>query len=131
MRELATGNVQLSIGALPSFTPFVNMVKLVAVAGPKRLPSLPDVPTTFELGHSDVEIAFWAGFLAPKGTPQEIVQILNRSVNKVLAHPEVTALLSKQGVEPAYGDPQYFSARMKHHASIYMPVLKSIDLNPK
>lgn len=131
MRELATGNVQLSIGALPSFTPFVNMVKLLAVAGPKRLPSLPDVPTTFELGHSDVEVSFWAGFMAPKGTPEEIVQILNRSVNKILAQPEVTDLLTKQGVQPASGPPQYFAARMKHYASTYLPVLKGIDLTPK
>jgi tripartite-type tricarboxylate transporter receptor subunit TctC len=131
MRELASGNVQLSIGALPSFTPLIEHVRIVAVAGPKRLSSLPNIPTTFELGYPTVEIAFWAGILAPKGTPQDIVQALNRSVNKALRHGELVSVFSKQGIEPSQGDPQHFSTRMEYYASSYRPIVSTIDLTPK
>jgi tripartite-type tricarboxylate transporter receptor subunit TctC len=128
---LAAGNVQLSIGALPSFTPFREMVKLVAVAGPKRLRSLPDVPTTFELGHSDVVIAFWAGILAPKGTSQEVVGTLNRAINNTLEQNEVVSVLEKQGIDPARGSPQYLTERMEYYASMYRPVVGAIDQTVK
>ena len=131
MRELATGNVQLSIGALPSFTPFIDRVKLIAVAGPKRLPSLPNVPTTFDLGYPDVEISFWTAILAPKGTSPQIVSTLNRSINRVLTEPQVASALLKQAFEAEHGDARLLSDRMTHYAKSYREILKSIDLSSK
>jgi tripartite-type tricarboxylate transporter receptor subunit TctC len=131
MRELATGNVQLSIGALPSFTPFIDRVKLIAIAGPKRLASLPTVPTTFELGYPDVEISFWTAILAPKGTSPQIVSTLNRSINKALTDPQVTSALLKQAFEPELGDAELLSDRMARYAKSYREILKSIDISSK
>lgn len=129
MRELASGSVQLSIAALPSFTPVIDRVKLIAVAGPKRLTSLPNVPSTLELGYPDVEISFWTAVLAPKGTPAQIVNILNRSINKALADPKVASVLSTQAADPMFGDPKLLSERLSRYAKAYREILKSIDLS--
>jgi len=131
MRELAAGSVQLSIGALPSFAPFMDRVKLIAVAGPKRLASLPNVPTTFELGHPDVEISFWTAILAPKGTSLQIVNTLNRTINKILTEPQVASMLSKLAFEPEHGDAKLLSDRMARYAKSYQEILKTIDLTPQ
>jgi tripartite-type tricarboxylate transporter receptor subunit TctC len=134
MREMAAGNIQMSIATQPSIAPFIdsnNLVKIIAVAGPKRLTSLPNVPTTAEAGYPEVEIAFWAGILAPKNTDHEVLVKLNRSLNKALSDPEVRSILSKQGIDPVSGKPETFTDRMTHYANLYRQILKDIDLSSK
>ena len=79
----------------------------------------------------EVEIAFWAGILAPKGTDAEVVMKLNLSLNKTLSDPEVRSILSKQGIDPlAPGGPDSLGDRMTHYAKLYRDILKEIDLAP-
>jgi tripartite-type tricarboxylate transporter receptor subunit TctC len=112
MREMAAGNVQMSIATQPSIAPFMdsnNLIRIIAVAGPRRLSSLPNVPTTGESGYPEVEIAFWAGILAPKDTDREVLATLRQSLNKTLADPEVRAVLSKQGIDLSAERPRLLS----------------------
>jgi tripartite-type tricarboxylate transporter receptor subunit TctC len=64
-------------------------IRALAVAGPKRLPQLPEVPTTSEAGVSRYELGAWFCVVAPKGTPAVVVSRLNREVQHALAQKDV------------------------------------------
>jgi tripartite-type tricarboxylate transporter receptor subunit TctC len=76
-------------------------VKALAVASSQRIDTLPDVPTTAQAGVAGLESAQWIGFLAPKGTPPEIVGRWNAAVTKALSDPKVQAALTSNGMQAA------------------------------
>ena len=70
----------------------------VVLASDKRLPVLPDVPTSAEAGFPTVRSENWYGVLAPKGTPRSIVDMLDKTIASALADPKIDEIFSKQGV---------------------------------
>lgn len=74
-----------------------NSVRVLAVTGPERLSTLPNVPTMVELGYRDFVIVPWFAFYAPAHTPPEIVQKLNAAVTEALKDPEFVAAMNKTG----------------------------------
>jgi tripartite-type tricarboxylate transporter receptor subunit TctC len=72
-----------------------------------RLPQLPDVPAVAEFVPG-FETTFWAGLGAPKNTPAEVVDRLNREVNAALADPTIKARLEAHGAAPMPGSPADF-----------------------
>jgi len=131
IRELVTGNVQLSFTTQASVASFVGsgQVKLLAVAAPKRVTTLPDLPTTAEAGIPNVELSNWFGIMAPKGTSPELVARLNQSFNKALAHAETAKILVGQGIEPVREPAAYFAKRLQDDAANYQAILKDIGLS--
>lgn len=79
----------------------LNDRKIVAIAttARERSPSLPGVPTVAESGLPGYEISSWNALAAPKGTPMDIVALLNRAVNEVLNLPDVKAATARFGME--------------------------------
>jgi tripartite-type tricarboxylate transporter receptor subunit TctC len=73
------------------------------VAGPKRLPSIPDVPTAAEAGYPDLRASSWYVMQAPAGTPNEIVSLLNKEVNAILEEPETLAWFRQNEATPMPG----------------------------
>jgi 2-methylaconitate cis-trans-isomerase PrpF/tripartite-type tricarboxylate transporter receptor subunit TctC len=71
----------------------------LAVAGPKRTPILPDVPTLAEAGIDGVDVTQWYALFAPAGTPGPVVERLNASLGKVLADPELVERIERDGAE--------------------------------
>ncbi len=98
--------------AFASFIPS-GKVKALAVAGPKRLPSLPDVPTTREAGLPEFVAGTGFGVYTKLGTPMPIVVRLNAEINKALATPEVTKHLKSLGLEPGDGSVEEFTQQYK------------------
>ncbi|MFZ4285818.1 Bug family tripartite tricarboxylate transporter substrate binding protein [Variovorax sp. HJSM1_2] len=90
--------------------PFIREGKLRAlgVSTAKRSAALPDVPTFVEQGLPDFNFDSWQGFVAPAGTPQAIIDRLNREFNAVLQDPEVRKQLLAQAFDPAGGPPEAF-----------------------
>ena len=80
-------------------------LKAIAAGSPQRLPQLPDVPTLAESGLKGVIVDMWYGFFAPKGTPPELVERLNKEVSAILASPEAKAVFEAQGLIPATSSP--------------------------
>ena len=80
-------------------------LRALATSSEKRSVILPDVPTIAEAGVPGYATANWWGVAAPRGTPQAIVQRLNREINAVLVMPEVTKRLLNEGAEPATKTP--------------------------
>lgn len=98
---LITGEVAVIMAALPSLAPHVKSgkIRLIGVGTPQRANIMPEVPTIAESGVAGYELQAEAGFLAPAGTPREVVVKLNAEVIKALRQPDVVARLASQGVE--------------------------------
>jgi len=87
-----------------------NRVKALAVGSPQRSSVLPDVPTTEEAGYKGSAYNYWAGLLAPAGTPPAVIERLNKELIAVLALPEVRERLAKIGADPSPTSPSEFDA---------------------
>lgn len=106
-------------------------VKVLAIAGAKRLTAVPNVSTLAEQGIKGAEALSWVGMVAPARTPRAIVDRLNREVNKALALADVREILDRQGLEIAGGSPQDFSAFIKVEAAKLERLVKSGLLRPE
>jgi tripartite-type tricarboxylate transporter receptor subunit TctC len=94
-------DVQMMIDFPPAVQGQVNdgKVRLLATSSPKRSALLPKVPTADEAGVTGYEVISWNGVAAPKGTPKEIIDAMNKAMRDVLASPEIKAQFEKVGVE--------------------------------
>lgn len=89
-QAVVKGEVDVSVDSFVTLPHIkAGKVRPLAVIAPQRVASLPDVPTMGELGIKEMEFASWAGLLAPKGTPREIVQMLSEQVQKIVRSAEV------------------------------------------
>ncbi|THU04557.1 tripartite tricarboxylate transporter substrate binding protein [Lampropedia puyangensis] len=115
MLDVIAGNVQLLVSSVPSALGQINAGKLrpLAVTSATRSSSLPDVPTVQELGIEGVrqfDVSTWYGVMAPAGTPQEVINTVNKAVNQLLSDEQVRKSIQAQGAEPlamevgAFGD---------------------------
>lgn len=84
-------------------------MRILGITSAQRSPDLPDVPTVKELSLPELELYFWAGVLAPAGTPPEIVGKLNTAINDSLRSEEMKAAMGKLGFEAKIGSPQDFA----------------------
>jgi tripartite-type tricarboxylate transporter receptor subunit TctC len=102
--------------------------KALATTGSKRAALMPDVPTIAEQGYQGYEALNWYGFLAPRGTPREIIDRLNRDIVKALAHQQVVAALHKTGTEPKSSTPEEFGAYIKREYDTWGRVVKEAGI---
>ena len=105
--------------------------KAVATTGSKRAALMPDVPTVAEAGYQGYEALNWYGFLAPRGTPREVIDRLNKEIVKALANPQVVAALHKTGTEPKSSSPEAFGAYIKREYDTWGKVVKEAGIKPQ
>jgi tripartite-type tricarboxylate transporter receptor subunit TctC len=100
LQDLLGGHVNIMFDNLPTALPLVKsgQLKAFAVTSTTRSESLPDVPTLNEAGVRGFDATAWFGFVAPAGTPTEILDLLNSEIVKALRDPEVAEKLKAQGV---------------------------------
>ena len=106
-------------------------VRVIAIAGPKRLSSIPDVPTLAEAGFNDAEAPNFYGMAAPARTPPTIVQKLNIGVNHALAQPEVRRRLGDLGMDIVGGSPQDATQYVMKEAERVRKLIGSGVLTPE
>ena len=85
---------------------------------------LPDVPTAREVGLPELTLEFWAGMMAPAGTPPEIVGKLNAAINETLRSPEMKEAMAKLGFEAKLGSPQDFANFMAEEIPRWAEIVK-------
>ncbi len=112
LTDLMGGQIQLFFDAP---TGLINQgkagkVRLIGVAGDKRLPAVPDVPTFIEQGFAGFTGSTWAGMLAPAGTPRDIVKRVSEEVARIIKSDETRAKLDAMGTFPAGSTPEEFDA---------------------
>ena len=103
--DVMGGQVPVIVDTPTSLRPLLAGGKLRAIAVTSRQPSalVPGVKTVAEQGHANFEVVAWNALYAPKGTPPEVVALLNKTLNKVLQQPEARQKLLDLGFEPAGG----------------------------
>jgi tripartite-type tricarboxylate transporter receptor subunit TctC len=113
--DLLGGQISLMVLPVHTALPFARAGKLnvIAVSGEKRSILAPDSPSFAELGlkNLDIDLYFWIA--APKGTPADIIQKVNRETAAVLALPEVRETLMKQGLVPSHTSPEEIAGVIK------------------
>lgn len=112
--SLLRNDVQMIVEFPPAIQGQINDGKLrvLASSGPRREPSMPEVPTVAEAGVKGYEVTSWNGIFAPKGTPREVIDTMNRSMREVLAMPDIEERFAKLGMQPRPSTPQELMARL-------------------
>jgi tripartite-type tricarboxylate transporter receptor subunit TctC len=113
--DLTEGRIEIQFGTLaPTLGQIrANKARALAVTGPKRIDSLPDLPTLQEAGLKDYDIVLWLALVMPAGSPSAIVARLNRAMHDTLASKDVVAALKVQGVDPEPSTPDALRERIR------------------
>jgi tripartite-type tricarboxylate transporter receptor subunit TctC len=133
LNDLMGGQIDLlcdqTTGTIPAIK--ANRVKAYAVAGSKRLDSLPDLPSLNEAGVKGFDISIWFGLYAPKGTPKPIIDKLSDALAKAVLDPVVKERLEGIGsapVPPALATPAKLREHLKNEIDMFTPLIKSAGL---
>ena len=127
LQDVIAGNVALNFGTPLTKGNIDNGdVRALAVAAPKRVESLPEVPTFAEAGLPIPELdgGAWFGLLAPAGTPKEIVQKLSQHFNDALKRPDVAQGLIKIGLTPRGTGPEEFAKFLHGEIERWPPIFQ-------
>jgi tripartite-type tricarboxylate transporter receptor subunit TctC len=119
--------------AMDSMAPYVANVqsktlRALAIAGASRWPLLPDVPTVAESGFPGFEAAVWYAFIAPKGTPPEIIGKLNEAANAYLKTKTATDLYLNLGIQAAGGTPDELKNFVDSELEKWGPIIKAANI---
>jgi len=127
LTDLMGGQIQLFFDAP---TGLINQakagkVRLIGVAGDKRLPAVPDVPTFIEQGFAGFTGSTWAGMLAPAGTLPDIVKRMSEEVARIIKSDETRARLDAMGTFPAGSTPEEFDAFIAAETAKWAKVIRT------
>ncbi|MFI5444483.1 Bug family tripartite tricarboxylate transporter substrate binding protein [Polaromonas sp. UC242_47] len=125
--DVMGGQVLFTFPAFPTIQGHIasGKLKVLGVSGDKRLALLPAVPTFAEAGFKDMDIGAWYGFLAPAGTPHEVITKLNTAVNTILANRDfVEKNLSSQGMAPMRSTPEQMGALIRSETERMTAIVK-------
>jgi Uncharacterized protein conserved in bacteria len=108
LKDLIAGRVDFMFATIPSVVGHIRAGKLraLAVSTLQRSTGLSDLPTVAESGFPGFDAGSWFGFFAPKGTPQEVIDTINREVNAAM--PALKQQMISEGAEPVGGSPGQF-----------------------
>jgi len=113
VNDLLAGRIDFMFATIPSVIGHIRSGKLraLAVSTKQRSATLPELPTIAESGYPGFDAGSWFGFFAPKGTPQQVVDVVNREVNAAL--PGLNEQMLREGAEPVGGTPAQFGDFIK------------------
>jgi tripartite-type tricarboxylate transporter receptor subunit TctC len=130
MIAVAAGQVDFSMPAFPTSVPHIKAgrMRIIAVTGAKREPTMPDVPTVAESGVAGYEFGIWFGVFAPAATPRAIVTRLNQEIVKALSTAETRDQLFKVGVNAESSTPEQLGRLLKTDVEKWAKVIKAAKI---
>jgi tripartite-type tricarboxylate transporter receptor subunit TctC len=120
------GHVQMMFDAITVMAEGVRSGQLIALGttGKQRSTVMPEVPTVAEAGMPGYEATIWLGLMAPKGTPQEVVEKLNREIAKIMERADIKENWAKQGAVPMLMQPAEFEQYLRADIEKWAHVVK-------
>jgi tripartite-type tricarboxylate transporter receptor subunit TctC len=125
--DILSGQIQILFDSIPTMAPQVKagMVRALGTTGTTRSPILPDVPTIAEGGVPGFQFSQWVGFMAPKNTPQPILDLLNRTITAILSRKDIKAAWEQQGATPMVMTQAEFTAFMQGEVTKWAKVIEA------
>jgi len=130
--DVIGGQVMLGIGAYTSMSPHVNSgrAKLIGVTNDVKVPNRPELPLLADAAPG-YESRGWFGYVAPAGTPPEIVRTLNAEINRAMRQPDVSEKMVNAGLIIVTEPPEFFARILKTDYEKYGSLVKSIGFKPQ
>ncbi len=132
LTDILGGRISGMIVNMISAKPHVDAgtLRALAVSALQRTPSLPEIPTIAEAGVPHYEALQWFGFLAPAGTPADIVAKLQREAAKALRSDDVKTRLEADGADPVGSTSAEFAALIKQELKKWSEVARAANIQP-
>ena len=132
VQDLIAGQVQVLVSSVATPLPHIKSGKLRAlmVTSEKRVAVLPDVPSAPETGVPKMLMDFWIGFAAPAGTPQPVIERLNKEIVAALAAPATKKRLAELGLEPVGSTPAQATKLVDDEIQRWSAVVKAANIKP-
>jgi tripartite-type tricarboxylate transporter receptor subunit TctC len=127
--DIISGQIQMMFDSVPTMAQMIEAGRVIGLGttGKVRSPSLPDVPTLTEAGIPH-QASIWLGVMAPTGTPQPIVDLLNSEINKIVSRPEIKVAWEKLGAVPVAMKPDEFGAFVQSEIDKWAKVIKANNI---
>ncbi len=124
------GQIEVLFHNAPVLLPHLKSGGLrgIAITSAKRSPSVPELPTMAEAGVPGFEITAWFGFMAPRGTPQAIIEKIHADVARIVASPEVHERILSQASEPVGNSPEEYAAFINQEIAKWRAVIKQANV---
>ncbi len=124
------GDVQLVFSDIVPAVPQIqdNRLTALGLTGLRRARIAPDIPTLDESGLPGFSITAWIGVVAPKGTPNEIVQKLNLEIGRALKDPEFSRQISTMGIDPLGSTPDEFAAFLRKEIPRWKQIVQDAEV---
>lgn len=133
LQDVLQGRVSFSFLSVVTALPRIRDGSLrgLAVSGPQRSPSAPDIPTVAEQGFAGFDARAWLGMLAPAGTPTPVIARIHRDVTAAMGEPDVRARLADLGVDLAVTDPEAFRDLIQREIPRMAGILQRAGIRPE
>jgi tripartite-type tricarboxylate transporter receptor subunit TctC len=130
LTDMVGGQAQVMFNGMLATYPFVKdgKLKVLAISSAKRFSAAPEIPTVAESGMPGFETGSWQGIFVPTGTPREIVQKLNTSLNALLKQGDVPERLKKLNVDYRENTPEEFGTFVKAEMEKWSRVVKEANI---
>jgi tripartite-type tricarboxylate transporter receptor subunit TctC len=124
------GRIQVLNPTPSTSLPLIREGKMRAlmITSPARSAELPDVPTAREVGLPELTLEFWAGVMAPAGTPSDIVGKVNAAINDTLRSPEMKDAMARLGFDAKVGSPQDYARFIAEETPRWTGIAKAVGI---
>ncbi len=128
--DLTSGQVQVMFDVPSSMLPHVKAgrIRALAMASEKRYSAAPELPTISESAVPGYVSGSWVGFLAPAGTPREVIAKLGREIMGIVNRPDVRERFIQIGIEPVGNSPAEFTAFLKNEVTKWEKVIRTANV---
>jgi tripartite-type tricarboxylate transporter receptor subunit TctC len=133
LTAVISGEAQLVFADVVPTMPMIRDGRVLALAttGSNRSGVTPDIPTLNELGLKGFDVTAWIAMVAPKGTPQPVIDKLNGEINAILKDPGFRSQIVKIGIDPVGDTPDQFAAFLREQLAIWKRRATDAGLQPE
>jgi tripartite-type tricarboxylate transporter receptor subunit TctC len=131
LNDLLGGHIDILVSNLPVALPVIKSATVLplALTTAERSPLLPDVPTLAEAGVGDIDVTSWYGLLAPRATPQPVLDAIFTVTAEVLKSTALQEKLDAQGLAVKIEAPDVFAARIRRETAIWADIITKQNIS--